>query len=116
MQTNREQELDQLFAEYRAAIPELEPSPEFAANVWRRIEDARPSIWTSMLQLWAPRVAAVGALGAALLTISTWIPAQRERHEAVLDRSYLEALTVDSLDEHDGALWILAGDRLASRR
>ena len=116
MQANREQELDRLFAEYRAAMPELEPSPDFTAKVWRRIEEARPSLWTSMLQLWAPRIAAVGALAAAVLTVSMWIPEQRERHEAVLNRSYLEALTVDSLDEHDGALWIMAGDRLASRR
>ena len=116
MQAEREQELDRLFAKYRAAMPELEASPEFVANVWRRIEEARPSIWTSMLQHWAPRFAALGAAAAVLLTVSTWIPQQQQRRESVLDRSYLEALTVDSLDEHDGALWMLAGDRLAARR
>jgi hypothetical protein len=116
MQRHNERELDQLFAAYRDAIPDLEPSPEFGANVWRKIEESRPSIWTAVLGLWAPRVAAAGALAAALLTASVWIPQQRERHEAVLNQSYIEALTVDSLDEHDGALWIMAGDRLAAKR
>lgn len=111
-----EQQLDQLFADYREAIPEIEPSPEFLANVWRKIEDNRASSWLSVLQQWAPRIAVAGGLGAALLTASVWIPAQRERQEAVLDQSYVEALTVDSLDEHDGALWIMAGDRLAAKR
>ncbi len=116
MQEHNEQELDRLFVAYRDAIPDLEPSPEFLANVWRKIEDSRPSLWTSALQHWAPRIAGVGVLAAALLTASVWIPQQRERQDALLDGSYLEALTVDSLDEHDGALWIMAGDRLAAER
>jgi len=116
MQRKSEHELDQLFAEYRDAIPELEPSPEFLANVWRRIDENRSSGWLTFLRQWAPRVAAAGALAAGLLTASVWIPAQRARHEAVLDHSYVEALTVDSLDEHDGALWIMAGDKLAGKR
>ncbi|MEZ5363232.1 MAG: hypothetical protein R2748_13040 [Bryobacterales bacterium] len=109
--------MDQLFASYRDAIPELEPSPEFLANVWRRIEENRGFVWTTMLQRWAPRVAAVSALATVLLTASVWIPQQqRAREEAALDRGYIEALTVGSLDEHDSALWIMAGDRLATRR
>lgn len=116
MQRNAEQELDQLFAKYRAAIPEIEPSPEFLANVWNKIEENRSSGWLSILQQWSPRIALAGGLAAALLTASVWIPAQQERQEAVLDQTYIEALTVDSLDEHDGALWIMAGDRLAAKR
>jgi hypothetical protein len=116
MHGHNEHELDQLLAAYRDAIPDLEPSPEFLANVWRRIEANRPSIWTAVLQAWAPRVAAAGVLGAALLTASVWIPQRRAQRDLLLDRSYIEALTVDSLDEHDGALWIIAGDRLASER
>ena len=115
MQENSEQELDRLFADYRDSIPELEASPDFLASVWRRIEESRPTSWTAIL-LWAPRVAAAGAIAAALLAVSVWIPAQQDRQEAVLDRSYVEALTVDSLDEHDGALWIMAGDKLAGKR
>ncbi|MCB1018348.1 MAG: hypothetical protein H6509_05645 [Bryobacterales bacterium] len=110
--------MDQLFASYRDAIPELEPSPEFLSNVWRRIEERRGFVWTSLLRRWAPRVAAVSALATVLLTASVWIPQQQQQahEEAVLDRGYIEALTVGSLDEHDGALWIMAGDRLATRR
>jgi hypothetical protein len=116
MSVNREQELDRLFAAYRESMPEPEPSAEFLANVWRRIEENRSSIWTAVLQAWAPRVAAVGVLAAVLLTASVWIPQERARQDAILNESYIEALTVDSLDEHDGALWILAGDRLAAER
>lgn len=116
MQRNSEQELDRLFANYRSAIPELEPAPEFLASVWRRIEVHRSSSWLTILRPWAPRVAVAGALAAALLTASVWIPARQQRQEAVLDHGYLEALTVDSLDEHDSALWIMAGDRLAGKR
>ena len=116
MQEYREQELDRLFAAYRDALPDPQPSSDFLASIWRRIEESRPSIWTSVLQYWAPRVAVAGILAAVLLTASVWIPQRHERHQAALDQSYLDTLTVESLDEHDGALWIMAGDRLAAKR
>ena len=115
MKSRLEQELDQLFSRYRAAIPDLEPSPDFLSGVWKRIEENRPTSWTAILS-WAPRVAAAGALAAIVLIASVWIPAQQEQQDEVLNHSYVEALTVDSLDEHDGALWIMAGDRLAAKR
>lgn len=115
MKGNSEQELSRLFAKYRDAIPDIEPSPDFLAGVWQRIEANRPTSWTALLQ-WAPRVAAAGALAAAILIASVWIPAQQKRQQEVLDHSYVEALTVDSLDEHDTALWIMAGDKLAAKR
>ncbi len=116
MQRHSEQELDRLFEDYRDAIPEVEPSPDFLARVWEKIEQNRAAGWLPFLRLWAPRVALAGGLAAALLTASVWIPAQQQRQEAVLEQSYVEALTVESLDEHDGALWIMAGDRLAAER
>ncbi len=115
MHRGTEQELDRLLARYRDAIPELEPSAEFLSQVWRRIEDSRPTSWTAIVH-WAPRVAAAGALAAVLLAASAWIPDQQRRQQAVLESSYVEALTADSLDEHDEALWIMAGDRLAGKR
>jgi hypothetical protein len=116
MQGNREQELDQLLAAYRDSMPDLEPSPDFLAQVWRRIEANRPSLWAVVLQAWAPRMAMAGVLGAVLLTASVWIPERQAERDLLLDRSYIEILTVDSLDEHDGAQWIIAGNRLASER
>lgn len=35
---NEDSKLDQLFLNYRAACPEVEPSPNFMPSLWQRIE------------------------------------------------------------------------------
>lgn len=109
MRQQDEGKLDRLFAAYRDATPEIEPSPEFLASVWRKIEEQRPSSWLNALGFWSPRVAALGVLAAGALAFSTWLDQTNHREAAVLESSYVEKLTVDSLDEHDQALWVLAG-------
>ena len=111
MAEQREQELDQLFAAAQRAFPaEIEPSPEFLSGVWARIEAARPTNWLALVERWSPRVAIAGLAAAALMTSALWLPSSARRQATVLDKSYIETLTVDSLDEHDGAMWLLAGD------
>ena len=41
---NEDAGLDELFRKYRAACPDIEPSPQFMPSVWRRIE-ARQNFW-----------------------------------------------------------------------
>ncbi len=111
MRQELNRELDRLFAAYRDATSGLEASPEFLAGVWRKIEQRRPAAWLTALGLWSPRLAAVGALAAALLMLSSWPADRRQREAAIIERTYVEALIADSMDEHDEALWTLAGHR-----
>jgi len=111
MQEERNRELDEVFAAYREATPAPEPAPDFLAQVWRRIELQRPAPWLDLIRLWSPRLAMTGALAAAVLTYSTSASKREARVEAVAEQAYVEALTADTLDEHDEALWTIAGNR-----
>lgn len=116
MQENLDRELDRLFERYRASIPEIDGSPRFLQGVWQRIEAERRLSWLTSVRSWSPRVAAAAGLAAAVLTAAVWFPEQARREREVLGQSYLETLTVESLDEQDAALWTIAGDRLAAKR
>lgn len=110
MSWHEEQELDALFAQAKTAFPaEIEPSPEFLAGVWARIEAARPTDWLAMIERWSPRIALAGVAAAMIMAASVWIPQAADQRAAAIDSSYIEALTFDSMDEHDGAMWTLAG-------
>ena len=102
-----EQSLDRAFAAYRASTPEFEPSPRFLAGIWERIEATRPAAWLAPLRLWGVRLAAVAALVTILL--SGYLKYTVARSEIdVINTTYADVLTADSLDEHDQALWVLA--------
>jgi len=62
--TNDEHGVEELFAQYRAACPELEPSVHFMPDLWRRI-DARRGFWFVFQGL--ARTAAVAAIMVCLL-------------------------------------------------
>lgn len=109
MTKNAEQELDKLFAASRDAFPELDASPNFIPEVWAKIEDRRGPGWLSLIGNWAPRLALAASLAAAVLTTSAAINHQKARNLQLLESSYIDALTVSSLDEQDGSQWILAG-------
>ena len=110
MSQQNEQELDALFAKARTAFPdEIEASPEFFSAVWARIEAARPTDWLAVIERWSPRIALAGLAAAVMITASVWIPSHADQHALAVDSSYIEALTFDSMDEHDGAMWTLAG-------
>lgn len=109
MNRNTEQELDKLFAASRNAFPEMEASPNFLPEVWAKIEQRRAPGWLTLIGNWAPRLALASSLAAAVLTTTAAIHHHNARDMEVLESSYFDALTVSSLDEQDGAQWILAG-------
>ena len=109
MNRNTEQELDQLFAASRNAFPELEASPNFLPELWAKIEERRAPGWLTLISNWAPRVALAASIAAAALTTTAAINHQKTRDIQLLESNYIDVLTVSSLDEQDGAQWILAG-------
>jgi hypothetical protein len=112
MSLHDERELDALFAQARTAFPaEIEPSPEFLSGVWAKIEAARPTDWLAVIERWSPRVALAGLAAAVVMTVSVWAPKDARERALVLDQGYIEVLSADSMDEHDGAMWALAGLR-----
>jgi hypothetical protein len=106
---NTEQELDKLFAASRDAFPELDASPNFLPEVWAKIEARRAPGWLTLISNWSPRLALAASLAAAVLTTTAAINHQKARNIQLLESSYIDALTVSSLDEQDGSQWILAG-------
>lgn len=112
-ENERDEFLNRLFAMYRSLLGDFEPSPAFIAKVWQRIEARREEQggWASYLVAWAPRLA-YGALALALILIaSQWLPINDRREDALIESSYVDVLTENSLDEQDGALWALAEHR-----
>ncbi len=109
MNRKTEQELDKLFETSRTAFPELEASPNFLPEVWAKIEERRAPGWLTLVGNWSPRLALAASVAAAVLTTTAAINHQKARDIQLLESSYIDALTVSSLDEQDGAQWILAG-------
>lgn len=103
-----DQDLGRVFAAYRAATPEFEPSPRFLAGVWERIESTRPVAWLAPLRLWGMRLAAAAAVVAIMLSGYVKYTVATADDVDVLNTTYADVLTADSLDEHDQALWVLA--------
>jgi hypothetical protein len=60
-----DQKLDRLFASYREACPDAEPSANFMPGVWARI-DARRG-WTWHARRYAQRIAMAAAAACALI-------------------------------------------------
>lgn len=109
-ENNRDDFLDRLFATYRSLVGDFEPSPAFIAMVWQRIEARREEQggWASYLVAWTPRLL-YGSLALALILIaSQWLPINDRREDALMESSYVDVLTENSLDEQDSALWALA--------
>ncbi len=108
MMQEQEKFLDRMFEIYREALGEFEPSREFLPNLWARIESRRPVSWLTHLVAWSPRLAFASAAIAAVLIASMWLPKEHSDEAVILESSYVDVLTLDSMDEHDGALWQLA--------
>lgn len=111
-QPNREGFLDRLFATYRELLGEFEPTPAFAAKVWAKIESRKRENdnWLTYLIAWSPRLAFASFAVALLLTASQWLPSQDAGEAALLDATYVDVLRANSLDEEDGALWMVASN------
>ncbi len=108
MSPEQEGRLARLFAAYRDALGDPEPSPQFLPAIWQRIDAANPISWIFPLQQFAVRLVAASALGAAILTGSAMLTAHRVPDAEDLGASYVDVLTVASIDEDESVLWLQA--------
>lgn len=101
-----EEALARLFADYRAALPDPDPSPEFMPRLWRRIE-ARQSLAHDLKRL------AQGFLTAAA-AVSLLMGILLARHQPYLSpfytNTYLEILASDQSDESEADAEIVRVD------
>ena len=97
---------------WREASPEPEDrwSPSFVAEVWARIDarKRRQNGWVGWLSRWAPGTAACALVATAILGAFLWVQAGREDDAVMRSSNYVEVLMVDSLDEHEGVVWMAA--------
>jgi hypothetical protein len=106
MSPAQEGRLDRLFAAYRAVLSDIEPTPQFLPGIWQRIDAAKPVSWLFPLQQFAVRLVAASALAAAILTASAMLTSpQRPPDAEDLGATYVDVLTVASMDEDESVLW-----------
>ncbi len=86
-----EDKLDALFAEYRMACPDPEPSADFMPGLWKRIESRRGAA-VSVFRHWA-QVCVMATLALTFLIGAVLIP--RFQENATPSSSYLEALSAE---------------------
>jgi hypothetical protein len=109
MSPEQEGLLDRLFAAYRAALSDIEPTPRFLPGIWQRIDAAKPVSWIFPLQQFAVRLVAASALAAAILTASAMLTTPHRVPDAEeLGATYVDVLTVASMDEDESVLWMQA--------
>jgi hypothetical protein len=88
--------LDAVFAEYRRACGEVEPSPEFMPRLWERIESSRS--FTYFLGRWTRGFVTAGAVLSFGLLFLSIIP---DTHPQPLPTvTYVEALDEGHLDDN----------------
>ena len=81
--------LDSLWAEYREACPEAEPSANFMPQLWQRIEAKRGATTSLLLRRWA-EVWLVATLALAIVMGAILIPRLQSPPE--YQASYLDVL------------------------
>jgi hypothetical protein len=91
MQHLGDDKLDALFAEYRAASPDPEPSADFMPGMWKRIE-ARRVATVSVFRHWA-QLCVMTTVAITLLIGAVLIPKFQDK--AAGGSSYLEALSAE---------------------
>ncbi|MEX2301683.1 MAG: hypothetical protein WD733_12145 [Bryobacterales bacterium] len=108
MSPEQEGRLSRLLAAYREALGDPEPSPQFLPAIWQKIDAAKPISWIFPLKQFALRLVAASALGAAILTGSAMLTPDRSADAEDLGATYVDVLTVSSMDEDEGVLWLQA--------
>ena len=83
--------LNAMFAEYRMACPDPEPSADFMPGMWKRIE-ARRVATVSVFKHWA-QVCVMATVALTLLIGAVLIPRLQENSASA--SSYLEALSAE---------------------
>ena len=82
--------LDPLWAAYRDACPDAEPSAHFMPQLWQRIEGQRSAVASSWFRLWA-EVWVVATLALAIVMGAVLIPRFQSNAPAYL-ASYVDVL------------------------
>jgi anti-sigma-K factor RskA len=91
--------LDPLWAEYRSACPDVEPSAHFMPQLWQRIEAQRSAVASSWFRLWA-EVWVVATVTLAIVMGSILIPRFQTNPPAYL-ASYVDILAAaDSANDN----------------
>ncbi len=92
--TNDDFQLDELFRQYRAACPDVEPSAGFMPNLWQKIE-ARHSFWFVFQRLARTATTACAAVCLVLLVLN-FVSA---RDAYLMAPTYVDALMADHTAE-----------------
>ena len=98
-------ELDALFAAYRAACPDPEPSPNFMPRVWKQI-DARRSVTRSYGRWTQAFITAAAAISILLGLLSAYLPSRPDFYT----KTYMEALAEDSATDNSPSLEVVLAD------
>jgi hypothetical protein len=91
---DNETRLNQLFAEYRESLPDIEGSAQFVPGLWARIEARRTT------NRWFAHIAQAFVTAAAVLSLLlALVLIPRYRNEEVYQQTYVDALVdADSAD------------------
>ena len=88
--------LNAMFAEYRAACPDPEPSADFMPSMWKRIE-ARRVATVSVFRHWA-QVCVMATVALTVLIGVVLIP--RLQNDPAVNASYVEALMFEHSSDY----------------
>lgn len=100
-----ESKLTALWAKYREACPDPEPSPEFMPELWRRIEARRQVAMSVLVRRWV-EVCVISALALSVLVTTLLIP--RSQRLPVYQFTYLDVLA--AADSFQDAIVLPGGD------
>ena len=99
---NLETRLDGLFAAYREACPDPEPSPDFMPRLWARIEGRRQSQEVFAWRRWAQAFLSLAAVTCLLIVVLQVLPSSTS--------AYFRSTYIDQLSEDDGPEHMLLQD------
>ena len=97
-----ETRLDGLFAAYRDACPEPEPSPDFNSRLWARIEGRRQTLEVFAWRRWAQAFLSLAAVTCLLIVMLQVLPPSSS--------AYFRSTYIDQLSEDDGPEHMLLQD------
>lgn len=96
-QETLDRRLDALFAAYREACPELEPSPDFMPRLWARIDSRQQTLAAFAWRRWAQAFLSLAAVACLLIVILQVLP---QSTSAYAHSTYIDQLSEDDGPEH----------------
>ena len=84
-----ERKLTALWAKYREACPDPEPSPDFMPDLWRKIESRRNAALSLLFRRWV-EVCVLAAVALSVLVTTLLIP--HSQRSPVYQYTYLDVL------------------------